>query len=333
MKHAMLGLAAVAALFTAPARATDATLLTLIPPDAKVVAGVRAAQAASSPFGQFVLSHLGPGAQGLQSLIKVSGFDPTHDVSELLMATATPGTRGQGIISARGVFDPAKIDSLAKAHGCTSGSIMGITTYKGCGGASNGALALPDATTAVLGDADSVSAAISRYRSRSAPGDALQKQIQAASVDASGAPNDLWFLSLVPLSDLNPAPPADGASATTHQNLNAFQKVQQASGGVRFTPENVRVAGQLVMQTDKDAQAMADILRFLASMIQSNSQKNPTVGALASLLSALNLTTNANVTEVALAVPEAQVEQLLNTLQQQHRHAETPAAPPAKPAN
>jgi len=333
MKHPMLVFAAAAALFTGSALATDATLLTLIPPDAKVIAGVRAAQAASSPLGQFVLSRMGPGAQGLQSLIKASGFDPTHDVSELLVATATPGTRGQGIISARGVFDPAKIDSLAKAHGCTSASIMGITTYKGCAGASNGALALPDPTTAVLGDADSVSAAISRYRSRTAPSDALQKQIQAASVDASGALNDLWFLSLVPLSDLNPPPPADSAGATTHQNMNAFQKVQQASGGVRFTPESVRVAGQLVMQTDKDAQAMADILRFLASMIQSNSQKNPTVGTLASVLSALNLTTNANVTQVALAVPEAQVEQLLNTLQQQHRHAESPAAPPAKPVN
>jgi len=327
----MLVLAAAAALFTVSARATDATLLTLIPPDAKVIAGVRAAQAASSPFGQFVLSHLGPGAQGLQNLIKASGFDPTHDVSELLMATATPGSRGQGIVSARGVFDPAKIDSLAKAHGCTSASIMGITTYTGCGGANNGALALPDATTAVLGDADSVSAAISRYRSKSAPGDALQKQIQAASVDASGAPNDLWFLSLVPLSDLNPAPPTSGAGATTHQNLNAFQKVQQASGGVRFTPNSVRVAGQLVMDSDKDAQAMADILRFLASMVQSNSQKNPTAGALASVLNALNLTTNANVTQVALAVPEAQVEQLLNTLQQERHHADSPAAQPAKP--
>ena len=134
-------------------------------------------------------------------------------------------------------------------------------------------------------------------------------------------------------SDLNPAPPADSTGATVHQNLNAFQKVQQASGGVRFTAENVRLAGQLVMQSDKDAQAMADILRFLASMVQSNSQKNPTVGALASVLSALNLTTNANVTQVALAVPEAQVEQLLNTLQQQHRHAESPVAQPAKPAN
>jgi len=333
MKHSRLALAALAAMFTGSVLATDATLLTLIPPDAKLIAGVRAANVASSPFGQFVLSHLGPGAQGLQNLIKASGFDPAHDVSELLMATATPGTRGQGIISARGVFDPAKIDSLAKAHGCTAANVMGVTTYKGCGGANNGALALPDATTAFLGDADSVNAAIARYRSKTAPSDTLQKQIQSASVDASGAPNDLWFLSLVPLSDLNPPTSPDSAGATAHQNLNAFQKVQQASGGVRFTAESVRVAGQLVMQTDKDAQAMADVLRFLASMVQSNSQKNPTVGALASLLSALNLTTSANVTLVALAAPEAQVEQLLNTLQQQHRHQDSPAGQPAKPAN
>jgi len=330
MKTSML-LFACATLLAGSALATDATLLTLIPPDAKVVAGVRAAQAASSPFGQFVLSHLGPGQQGLQQLIDASGFDPRHDVSELLLATATPGARGQGIVSARGVFDPARIDSLARAHGCATAMVMGITVYRNCGDKNNGALALPDATTAVLGDLDSVNAAIARYRAKTAPGESLQKQIQAASVDSAGAPNDLWFLSLVPLAELNPPSP-DGAGGGTHQNLNAFQKVQQASGGIRFTSDSVRVAAQLVMDTEKDAQAMADIIRFLAGMIQSNSQKNPSAGAFASLLSGMNLTTNANVTLVALAVPEAQVEQLLNSLQQR-RHSQNGSAQPAQPAN
>jgi hypothetical protein len=50
-------------------------------------------------------------------------------------------------------------------------------------------------------------------------------------------------------------------------------------------------------------------------------------GNLTSLLSAMTLNTNTNVTQVALVLPEAQVEQLLNALQQ-HRHAEN-RTPPA----
>jgi hypothetical protein len=62
-------------------------------------------------------------------------------------------------------------------------------------------------------------------------------------------------------------------------------------------------------------------------MLQSNRQKSQMAGAMASLLDTLNLSTNANVTQVALALPEAQVEQLINSLQQHKRAGEH--VPPA----
>jgi hypothetical protein len=71
-----------------------------------------------------------------------------------------------------------------------------------------------------------------------------------------------------------------------------------------------------VARSDKDAQSIADVVRFLVTMLQSNRQKSQMAGAMASLLDTLNLSTNANVTQVALALPEAQVEQLINSLQQ-----------------
>ncbi|MGA2185915.1 MAG: hypothetical protein ABSH47_23085 [Bryobacteraceae bacterium] len=327
MKTRMIALAALAALVAGSALATDATLLSLVPPDAKVVAGVRVTQVKASPLGQYLLARLQPdGEEGLQKLIAATGFDPRRDVSEILLATPAPDTRKQGIIAVRGVFDPARIQSVAIAHGCTSSRVLGVTMFTAGDAGNSGALALPDATTAMLGDVDSVKAAIGRYRSKTKPSDDLQKKVQAASQDASGAANDVWLVTLVPLSEFVPKAP-EASPGGTPQNIAAFQTVQQASAGVRFTAADVRLAAQLVMRSDKDAQAMADVIRFLVTMVQSHRERDPVTGNLTSLLSAMTLNTNTNVTQVALVLPEAQVEQLLNALQQ-HRHAEN-RTPPA----
>jgi hypothetical protein len=323
MKTPMIALAAMAALAASSALAADGTLLSLVPSDAKVVAGVRVTTVKASPFGQFVLSRLHPdGQEAFQKLMAATGFDPRRDVSEIIMATnSTPGAGMQGIVVVHGVFDPARIQSAATAHGCTASTVMGVALFT-AGDSNGGALALPDATTAMLGDVESVKAAIGRYRSKAKPGDDLQKRVQAASQDASGTANDFWFVTLVPLSELAPRPPEGSANGAPQ--MNAFQSVQQASGGARFTADNVSLAAQLVMRSDKDAQSMADVIRFLAGMLQQNHKKDTTAaGTVASLLTALTINTTANVTQVALVLPEAQVEQLLNTLQQhEHRHAE-----------
>ncbi|HTP88955.1 MAG TPA: hypothetical protein VMJ34_18515 [Bryobacteraceae bacterium] len=324
MKNRMIALAAMAAFAAGSALATDSTLLGLVPPDAKVVAGVQVATAKASPFGQFVLSKLHPEGQAIfQQLEDATGFDPRRDVSELLMSLngSVFGATRQGLLVASGVFDPARIQSAAAAHGCTVSEVMGVTVYAAPGNA-NAAVALPTPTMGILGDMDSVKGAIERYRSKAQPSDDLQKRADAASVDSSGAPNDFWFVTLAPLSEFAPKPP-EGTENKTPQ-LNAFQSVQQASGGARFKADNVSLAAQLVMRSDKDAQSMADVIRFVAGMLQSSRHKDPDANAAIALLNTLTINTNANVTQVALVLPEAQLEQLLNTLQQHHtsRHAE-----------
>ena len=108
------------------------------------------------------------------------------------------------------------------------------------------------------------------------------------------------------------------------RQLNAFQAVLQASGGARFKAENVSLAAQLVMRSDKDAQSMADVIRFVAGMLQQSHHKDADANAAIALMNTLTINTNANVTQVALVLPEAQLEQLFNTLEQHHasRHAE-----------
>ena len=74
-----------------PARAASPQLLNLVMPDAKVLAGVNVDSAKSSPFGQYVLSQMQLQDPHLQEITTLTGFDPTRDVHELLVATnSTP---------------------------------------------------------------------------------------------------------------------------------------------------------------------------------------------------------------------------------------------------
>ncbi len=305
-KSRLLVFAAAAAFTAASVMATDGTLLNLIPPDAKIVAGVQVDTAKASPFGQYVLSHIGPGDSRLQALISATGFDPRKDISEILMASANLQTRDQGLILARGVFDPAKIQSAVQTNGGVASTYLGVNVYSGKD--NNGALALPGPSLAILGDIDSVKAAIGRYRSNAPVTSALEAKVQTAS-----AGNDFWFVTTVPLSEI--APNTANSNVNGAMQGNTFQSVQQASGGVRFG-DPVQLAAELVMRSDKDAEAIANVIRFLASMMQMNAQKSSEAAGMATLLNQMILTTKANVTDVALQIPEAQLEKLLNSAQQ-----------------
>jgi hypothetical protein len=106
---------------------------------------------------------------------------------------------------------------------------------------------------------------------------------------------------------------------------NLMQAVSQASGGVRFG-DPVQITGQAVTRSDKDAEALADVLRFLVGMIQQNRDSNATAGQISTLLDALDLKTSGNVMTMSLAIPEKQLEQLFEGIGQGHHQAAKKAA-------
>src|SRR5581483_5288170 len=102
----ILNATALAVLFAGLMPAADSQLLSLVMPDAKVLAGVNVDQAKLTPFGVYVLGQIQTqGAQHLQQLTALTGFDPTQDLQELLMASnGAPGGKS-GLVLARGHFD------------------------------------------------------------------------------------------------------------------------------------------------------------------------------------------------------------------------------------
>jgi hypothetical protein len=308
--------------------ATDPSLLRLVMPDAKVVAGLQVTQAKNSLFGQFVLSHMQVEDETFKKFMAQTGFDPRRDVTEIVMASnweqTTAGSRW--LVVARGNFNILSITGGATANGGLIDAFQGVNilTYTPDSKTPNvSGIAFFDSTSAVMGDLASVKAAIQRKQTNASASGTLMAKIRDLS-----AKNDFWFVTLVPISEFAGAMPDPNLSSAMKGNLMAA--VHQASGGIRFG-DNIAISGEAVTRSDKDAQALEDVFRFLGGMVQSNRQNDKTVDKVATLLDTMELKTAGNVMTMSMTIPERLLEQMLETMRAESRAAR--AKKPAVPQN
>jgi hypothetical protein len=301
---------ATATLFTAfagalTASAADSQLLSMVMPDAKVIAGVNVDSAKASPFGLYVLTQMQSNNTVMQQLIALTGFDPTRDVNELLAATnSTAGSKTPiGLALARGNFDPARITALATSKGAVTEVSGGVTIIEDPQKVAG--IAFINPSLVIAGDVASVKAAIARPGS----GQSLPSAVIAQVNQWSGA-EDAWIITTVPPSSLAPST----APTTGTPVVGILQQIQQAAGGVKFGNS---VVGTAAVQADNatDATQLANTLQFLVNMAQMQSQNNPQA---ASLAQALAVTTQGPTVNITLTLPEAQFQQLM---QQQKKAA------------
>ena len=317
LRNGVMGMLAV----TGMALAADPALLQMVPPTASAVAGMQVDQGKRSAFGRYMLAKFGASGDKATELMAETGFDPRRDMSEVLFASEGPvagGVSSGGLILARGTFDPARIAAAVRAKGGVATSFQGVDVLSGADAKQPWALAFLDNTTAVVGDVSSVKAAVTQH----AAGTPASADL-TAKVALLSANNDFWFLTLAPISDLAGSMP-DSGLGDTMQNGKMFQAITQASGGVRFG-DNVVVTADAVTRSDKDAQALVDVVHFLAGMVQSGQQPGATPQGMAALLSSLVLKADANVMHLSLSVPESQLESFLDSARQRHVTPPPPA--------
>jgi hypothetical protein len=295
--------------------AADPALLQMVMPDSQVVAGLQVTQAKGSLFGQYVLSHLSVNDTKLQEFTAETGFNPTQDVSEMVIASNwkpnTPANRW--LVLADGTFNVAKITAAAQVNGGTASVYQGVNlvTHSAASGTQvTTALAFLGSTTALAGDITSVKAAIDRKQSNAPTDSTVFSKAQQVSAN-----NDFWFVTLVPLSNFSDSIPNSSLSGAMQGNL--FAAINQASGGVRFG-DTVTISAEAVTRSEKDAQALVDVVKFFAGLVQLNKQNNAAAGQVATLLDTLQTTASGNTTTISLAIPEQQLELLLNSAQQPH---------------
>ena len=297
MNHLRVVAAVLLAAAAAPA-AVDPALLDLVMPDAQVLAGMQVQQSLASPFGQYFLSQI-PSNDGVSKFAAATGLDLRRDVREILGAsvggTFGAGNANPGLILVRGTFEPARFAAVATLSGSTvtpENGVLVITPPQNPVGPS---LAFLDSSTLVIGDLTSVRGAIARRAANATFTGPLAQQAQIAS----GA-NDAWLTTLTPLAQFmrganNPVPPA------------FLQTIAGLSAGVHFDAAAVTLLGEVSTATEKDAQSMADTLKFLAAMLQTNKNQNPQAAV---LLQSVQFTTSGPTMRISLSVPEQQMEQI-----------------------
>jgi hypothetical protein len=323
LRHAFLTLTVL----QVAALAADPGLLKLVMPDAKVLAGMQVAQAKVSPFGQYILGRMQPDDPGFQNFLTSTGFDPRTDLTEIVIASNWQGDqKGQWLVLARGSFNPATIGAAVLSHGGTSTAFQGVNILAPGGTAAqdtDSVVALLDNSTAVMGDSAGVQSAIQRAQGTGAAGFVVPDKVNQLS-----AQYDFWFLTLVPLSEFSTMMPDKHMGQAMQGNL--FQAVLQASGGAKLGAQNVMFGAEALTRSDKDASALVDVVKFLAELLQTNKDQNPTAGQVSTLLNAMTVQATGSTMTMALTIPEATMEQLFQgaTAHQQARakkHA--PAAP------
>jgi len=296
---AILKISLVAVLAACSAVAADTSLLSLISPDAKVVSGINVNRTVASPFGQFLLKEMEKNDRDLQKLMLSTGFDPRRDLTEVIAAATDVQHKGHGLVVARGIFDSAKLTALARVSGGT------VTNYKDVqviSGQHDGWIAFLDNQTVVAGDPDLVRSAIDRRGKNVGLDPKLVSKVNEVSVKY-----DVWVASIAPLSDFAGKLPDARMNGAISGDM--VQGIEQASGGVMFG-STIRVAADAVMRSEKDATALADVVRFLAGMVQVNRDK-PDAARLAGIVDSMTLQASANILSISFSVPATDLEQMI----------------------
>jgi hypothetical protein len=141
------------------------------PPNTKVVFGVRVPAIVESAL----FKDTGTGAQQFSQdwlkVVAITGFDPLHDIDEILLASPAHNEKAAALLGLRGRFDLARLST-------------GATRYHdvamvGGGKEGKGVLALLDEATLLAGDTLAVRAAIDRRGQNATLDGALTARVQS----------------------------------------------------------------------------------------------------------------------------------------------------------
>ncbi len=291
------------------ASAADPALLNLVPSGTRIVVGASISQFLSSPFGRYLMSQAQSAQPQMNQLLQASGFDPLRDLQEIMLASPGDSKQNRGVVLAKGAFDPARLSAFAQKAGAS------VETYKGVQvviGKQNteGWIAFLNPVTAALGDPASVRALIDRP-----PGGGLDAAFRAR-VEKTASEYDFWAVSAVPPSQL--------AGETTPGQMNnqfnglmqgdVLKGVLETSGGIKFGSD-ILVAAEALTRSEKDATALADVVRFLIGMAQMGVQKDPNSAAALAFLQKIQLNTQGNTMRLSLSVPQAELEKIIKQAQ------------------
>jgi len=328
--YLITGFSLTALLYATAASGADPRLMNLVMPDASSLAGANVTNAEITPFGQYVLTQLTSTVnQQLQKFITTTGFDPRQDLSEILAASSGNVTNPSGLVLGLGNFPVAQITTAITATKGTQGTAPTVQTYNGATLITDGtgktaySIAFLGTTIAIIGDTASVKAAIDRSTGANSITPALAVQVQALSTT-----EDAWAVTDSPMTSLIPELGASAVGTPLPQLGQMFSGILGSSGGIKFG-NTVVITGQALTNDAGTAKSLADVLQALVSIASMAGGQNSEMSSIAQLLQGLKVTADGTTINIALSIPETQLETILNSLKNQAKPAAKAAVKPA----
>jgi len=270
MKLALVALVAVR-LLAAGDLASD-----FFPPNTKVVFGVRVPAIVESSL----FKDAGTGAQQFSEdwlkVVAITGFDPLHDIDEILLASPADNEKAAALLVLRGRFDLERLSTGATRY-------HGVARVGG-GKDGKGVLALLDAATLLAGDTAAVHAAIGRRGQNAALDGAL-----AARVQSLRERFDVWGTGERP----------EGFVSPTGKN-EQLESLDRFEFGVRIT-KGFELDAEIHVRSPKDADKMAATLQLIKAMMSAQAEPAPKI----------DLQVNGGAIKISLAISEEGLKKMM----------------------
>lgn len=287
----------------------DPALLNLVMPEARMVAGMDVERARDSFLGRKLMEQLDAKDAEFAKFVAMTGFDPRRDLKEIIVATPDANAKNPpALILVRGVFDTGRINGFLTVAGVAAKeNLGGVDFYTKPNSKDDVGFAIIDGTLALAGPREVVRAALNR---RAATASGLTAETYSKVQTLSRA-NDIWAVTSIPMAEFSNAMPGGNQGAPGGMmGGDAFKAIEQAAMGIRFGAEFLELTAETISKTEKDATSIADVVRFLSTMVQMNREK-PEVKAFAAALDSMKLTTDAKTTTLTISLPMAEMEQML----------------------
>ncbi len=314
MRRFVLLVLASALFTTLAAAATDARLVSLLDPQTRVAAGLNGTAVKASPFGQYLFSQ--SAKADLSHFIASTGFDPRTNLQQVLFGSAGDPNNSQRVLLVKGTFVPSQVLAYAVKKGAMASSYHGVSVaefpaFQGKNGKPHPArwLTFLSSTRAVFGTPELVQHAIDRYVDNTAADAGVASRIAAAS-----SKYDAWYVSTVPGPEVALSLP-QSSNELTGLAATALQSVQSEMVGVKLA-QGASLQGQAVTASDQEALSLADRLRYMASVAQTQATQKQK-SSLATLIQKVSITTQGVNVIWSVQVPESQLETLA---QAHHQH-------------